>query len=306
MERRPPGDARETIVGVVGWAQETNEALVSAWRQLGLRAELLTPNDALRDLGDGDVAVGRFDVLQTLDGPEPGIEVLPELERRGVRVLNGVEALLNAHDKLLTAGLLERAGLPHPKTEHLANPTRSVEIAPPFVVKPRYGSWGIDVFRCATGADLERTLVEIEDRPWFARHGALVQELVPPAGFDLRLVVAGGEVVGAAERVARAGEWRTNVSLGGTKHPTGPSAEACALGVQAARAIGADLVGVDLLPAVDGWVVLELNGAVEFDRVYDLSGSSKNVYDAAASALGLPRSRRLSSDRSELRSTAPR
>ena len=55
----------------------------------------------------------------------------------------------------------------------------------------------------------------------------------------------------------------------------------------AATLIGADLVGVDLLPATRGYVVLELNGAVEFDRAYDLEDS--NVFAAAASALGLPR-----------------
>jgi hypothetical protein len=55
----------------------------------------------------------------------------------------------------------------------------------------------------------------------------------------------------------------------------------------AAAVIGADLVGVDLLPAAWGYVVLELNGAVEFDRTYDLDGA--NVFAAAAAVLELPR-----------------
>ena len=160
------------------------------------------------------------------------------------------------------------------------------DIAPPVVVKPRFGSWGTDVFRCETRGDLARKLAEVCARPWFIRHGALVQELVPPTGYDLRLVVAAGRVVGATERVARPGEWRTNVALGGTRRPTRPSREVCALGVRAAEVIGADLVGVDLLPASGGYVVLELNGAVEFDRAYDLGGS--NVFTEAAVALDLP------------------
>jgi RimK family alpha-L-glutamate ligase len=303
---RLPGAAREPIVGVVGWRQETNELLTEAWREVGVHAALFDPDEARSELRAGDVAVGRFDVLQTLDGPEPGIEVLDELERAGVRVLNGVNALLNAHDKLRTAQLLERAAVPQPKTAHLARAVGGVELSPPLVVKPRYGSWGRDVFRCETAAELERTLAEIEGRSWFLEQGALIQKLVPPVGFDLRLVVAAGQIVGAAERIARAGEWRTNVSLGGTKRPTLPPAEACALGARAARAIGADLVGVDLLPTADGYVVLELNGAVEFDRTYDLGDSCANVYEAAATALELPRRTPLRRDRTEIPSPAPR
>ena len=278
---------REELVGIVGWPQETNELIVEAWRDLGIPAGMLSPTDARLLLGCNDVAIGRFDVRATLDGVQPGLEVLSALERDGVRVINGVDALMNAHDKLRTTRLLVGAGLPHPKTAHITAPDEVVRIDPPVVVKPRFGSWGTDVFRCETRSDFVRTLAEVSSRPWFIRHGALVQELVPPTGYDLRLVVAAGHVVGATERVARAGEWRTNISLGGTRRPTRPSREACALGVEAAALVGADLVGVDLLPAAGGYVVLELNGAVEFDRAYDLGGS--NVFAAAASALGLPR-----------------
>jgi glutathione synthase/RimK-type ligase-like ATP-grasp enzyme len=60
------------------------------------------------------------------------------------------------------------------------------------------------------------------------------------------VLVAGGCVVGAAERTPAAVEWRTNVSLGGHKAhaDTGPQTEALALA--AARALGCDLVAVDL------------------------------------------------------------
>jgi RimK family alpha-L-glutamate ligase len=277
---------REELVGIVGWPQQTNELIVDEWRKLGIHAGMLSPADARSLLGRHDVAVGRFDVRATLDGVQPGLQVLAELERRGVRLINGVEALMNAHDKLRTARLLTGADLPHPKTAHVVSLEQAAQIALPVVVKPRFGSWGTDVFRCESTDDLARTLAEVRSRPWFVRHGALVQELVPLAGYDLRLVVAAGQVVGATERVARQGEWRTNISLGGTRRRTQPSPEACSLAVSAAAITGADFVGVDLLPTAEGYVVLELNGAVEFDRVYDLGAS--NVFAAAASALGLP------------------
>jgi [lysine-biosynthesis-protein LysW]---L-2-aminoadipate ligase len=280
------GSRREEIVGVVGWPQATSERLVQAWRALGIRAGMLSPTEALPLLRNHDVALGRLDVLETLDGVQSGLHVLSELERRGVRVINGPAALINAHDKLRSARLLAGAGLPHPRTWHLVAPEQAVEVDPPVVVKPRFGSWGSDVFRCGTVDELRTTLETVSARSWFVRHGALVQALVPPAGYDLRIVVAAGQVVGAAQRVARPGEWRTNVALGGTKGPIRPSSVACELAVGAAEVIGAGLVGVDLLPTVDGYVVLELNGAVEFDHAYDVDES--NVYAAAAVALDLP------------------
>jgi ribosomal protein S6--L-glutamate ligase len=279
-------------VGVVGWQQETNELLVTAWRELGVLATLLAPDEARARLAAGDVAVGRLDVLRTLDGAEPGLEALDELAARGVRVLNARRALLDAHDKLRTAELLASAGVSHPRTVHHPATSDDIELAPPLVVKPRFGSWGIDVFRCETEAEVERVLHEIAARPWFLRHGALLQELVPPAGFDLRLVVAAGTVVGAIQRIARPGEWRTNVSLGASRHAVEPSGEALALGVVAAEAIGSDLVGVDLLPVDGDHIVIELNGAVEFDSAYDLPDARAGVFEAAATALRLPRASR--------------
>ncbi len=129
-------------------------------------------------------------------------------------------------------------------------------------------------------------LREIRDRPWFLRHGALLQEIVPSTGRDIRILVAGRRVVGAIQRIAQPGEWRTNVSRGAARVPVTPSPEACSLAIAAAAAIGADFVGVDLLPLEDGYSVIELNGAVEFDRRYDLGG--QDVYMQIASALALP------------------
>jgi [lysine-biosynthesis-protein LysW]---L-2-aminoadipate ligase len=282
--RGPPAYAPRVAV-LATTAGITNTLLVEGWAGLGVDVELVRPSDARTFLRDGDTVLGRLDVRRTLDGVEPGLMELLWLERRGLRVLNPASALAAAHDKLLTARLLARAGLPHPRTEHVWPGGAMPGVEPPVVVKPRLGSWGIDVFRCETVQELERVIREVRRRPWFRRHGALLQELVPPVGHDLRLVVAGGVVVGAVRRIPAAGEWRTNVSLGARRVPIEPSAEAAALGVAAAAAVGADLVGVDLLPAGDGHVVIELNGAADFDLTYSLTRG--DVLRDAAIALGL-------------------
>jgi RimK family alpha-L-glutamate ligase len=273
-------------VAVVGRAQETNRQLAAAWRSLGLDAYLLAPEEALALLEPGDVAIGRLDVLPSLDGIEPGLEALGALRVRGIRLLNTPEALVSAHDKLATEAALARAGLPRPSTRRIGPVATEADLEPPLVLKPQFGSWGRDVFRCADRAELARTLVEIRSRQWFKRHGAVAQELLPTPGYDLRVVVAGSRVIGAAERVARLGEWRTNVSLGGTLRATVPSPDACELAIAVAESLGGDLVGIDLIPLEPGFSVIEANGAVQFDGRYSLTGS--DVYLAAAEALALP------------------
>lgn len=265
-------------------SNETNVELVQAWRQRGVDAVLRSPLAARDELGLGDLALGRLDVLPSLDGIEAGLLALLWLERGGTRVLNRAAALVAVHDKLLTAERLRRAGLPHPRVAWWRGHGR-IPLDPPLVVKPRFGSWGRDVLRCRDHRELERTMAAVGERPWFRRHGAVLQELLPLRGHDLRLIVAGGELVGAGKRVARAGEWRTNISLGGSLEPVEPRAEARSLAIAAAAAVGGDLVGVDLLPLDRGrYVILELNGAVEFDAGYSLGG--RDVYVDAARALG--------------------
>ena len=78
------------------------------------------PAQALARLGHGDVALGRLDVLPTLDGIEPGLWALDRLDARGVTVLNPRRALVAAHDKLTTAEMLFAARVPHPRTVHVA------------------------------------------------------------------------------------------------------------------------------------------------------------------------------------------
>jgi RimK family alpha-L-glutamate ligase len=252
-------------------ATETNCALVEAgWP--GASSCLLGPYEALSILEPGDVALGRLDVRPTLDGVERGIRLLGRLPARGVTVLNPPSTILACHDKLLTARALKLAGLPHPATAY-AVPGRPLdaELEPPVVVKPRFGSWGAGVCLCRDGAELAECLAEIANEPWFVKQGALVQELIPPLGYDLRIIVAAGEVVGAVERVAAIGEWRTNVALGATRRRVAPDARAKHLAIAAAAAVDGDLVGVDLLPGEGmDYSILEVNAAVDFTPEYAL------------------------------------
>jgi [lysine-biosynthesis-protein LysW]--L-2-aminoadipate ligase len=260
----------------------TNLALAArGWN--GVPGELLNPREALLTLSRGDVALARLDVREQLDGIEEGLWALERLEEAGVTVLNPPSALLRAHDKLLTARVLRRAGLPHPRTTLVERHSPLPDLDLPAVLKPRFGSWGRDVVLCHDRGELECALEALAFRGWFRATGAVAQELILPLGHDLRLVVAGGSVIGAIKRVAKRGEWRTNVALGAQAVPTMPPPVASQLALAAAAASGLDLVGVDLLPTgPGGFCVIELNGAVDFRPVYSLPGSDAHADTMAA------------------------
>jgi RimK family alpha-L-glutamate ligase len=260
----------------------TNEALAAAARSCGIEAEVLEPQRALAVLRPGDVALARLDVRDELDGIESGTGELETLAADGIEVLNPPRALVAAHDKLLTAGVLRHAGLPHPSTSLLASTVPAVLPELPVVLKPRFGSWGRDVMLCTTPEELGAALVHVRSAHWFQEHGVIAQELVEPFGWDLRVVVAGGRVVGSARRRAQPGEWRTNAALGATVEAAEAPLLACELAIAAVSAVGADLAGVDLLPTRNGFVVIEVNGAVDFRPVYVRAG---NVYEDAVVAL---------------------
>jgi RimK family alpha-L-glutamate ligase len=262
---------------------ETNLRLVEA-APLGVQAEIVRPSRIRGWLGPCDAALARLDVLRSLDGIETGSFEVGLLENEGIPVLNPLSALTATHDKLQTSRILEAAGLPHPRTIHIENTGDVGTVELPVVLKPRFGSWGSDVMLCTTHRQLSEALAEISERPWFRTHGVLMQELIPPLGHDLRVVVSGGQVVGAVRRQAAEGEWRTNVALGAERQHADPPRAAIELALGAAAAVAADLVGVDLLPIVDdGWAVIELNGAVEFNDEYSLDGT--DVFAVAMKAL---------------------
>jgi RimK family alpha-L-glutamate ligase len=276
---------------VVAWRDSPVAlALGAAGRRIGLETIVLTPPEAARRAVRGDLVLSYLDVRPSLEGPEPGVAKLRGLQSRGIAVLNGPEAITACHDKLVTALRLGRAGLPHPETAYLSASSGRRDVSRlryPVVVKPRFGSRGEHVFRCNEPDALGGLLGRLRKLSWFRRHGALIQELVPPAGHDLRILVAGRRVVGAVRRIAPPGEWRTNVSLGAIRRPVQPQPGECQLAIAAARAAGADLAGVDLIPRPDGSIaVLEVNGAPEFTAAYSLDGH--NVFEAVLIALLLP------------------
>jgi RimK family alpha-L-glutamate ligase len=264
--------AAPRIVLVSGRMTRTNARLVNALGRQGARATWRPAANLSGERWRERVVLARLDVRRSLDGVEDGWDAIARLERDGVHVLNPTRALGACHDKLATATALARVGVTHPRTTLI---TRAGELPPvdwPIVLKPRFGSWGREVVLLRDRRSLDRHLKRIRNTPWFVARGALLQTYLPAGGTDLRVVIAAGAVIGAISHTATAGDWRTNVSLGAQRRPAEPPAAARELALAAVETLDVDLAGVDLLRRRDNtYVVLEVNGAVDFTRKYSLT-----------------------------------
>ncbi|HEX6535759.1 MAG TPA: RimK family alpha-L-glutamate ligase [Gemmatimonadaceae bacterium] len=186
------------------------------------------------------------------------VDALHWLEDLGVPVMNPPRAIERTVDKFYTSALLQRVGLATPETvvcEHAEDALAAFREMGDVIVKPLFGSMGLGMVRVSDEEIAWRVFRALDA----IRGVYYLQRAIAHDGCDVRAFVVGGRVIGAIER--RAPGWRTNISRGGAARPVTLSPEWEAMAVRAARAVGAEYAGVDLLPARDGTVyVLEVNG----------------------------------------------
>jgi RimK family alpha-L-glutamate ligase len=223
----------------------------------GLRRELACEEE---NLLDADAVLARIIPNGSLEQIIYRVDALHWLEERGVLVMNSPRAIERCIDKFYTTALLQEAGLATPETvvcERAEDAMAAVEAMGDVVIKPLFGSMGHGMVRVSDPDVAFRVVRALEQ----LRAVYYVQRAVDHGGHDVRVFVIGARVLGAIERRGAAGDWRTNISRGGSARALDlpPAWETLAL--RAASAVGADYAGVDLLPARDGTVyLLEVNG----------------------------------------------
>jgi len=198
------------------------------------------------------------------------LDALHRLERLGVPVLNPARAIEQTVDKFLTSALLEDAGLRTPRTvvaERLDDAMAAFHAMGDVIVKPLFGSNGRGLVRVSDEEIAYRVFRALE----LERAVYYVQQALPHEGRDLRVFVLGRRVLAAMWRSAAG--WRTNIARGGRAERVELPAAYAELSLAAARAVGADYAGVDLLPTADGEVhVLEVNGIPGWRGLQDTTG----------------------------------
>jgi RimK family alpha-L-glutamate ligase len=187
------------------------------------------------------------------------VDALHRLENAGVRIVNSPTAIERAVDKYYTSALLEDAGLPTPRTVVTEQFDEALaafdELGGDVVVKPIFGSEGRGMVRVSDPDTAYRVFRALE----LGRYVYYLQEFVPHGCEDIRVFVVGEEVVAAMVR--RGKNWKTNVAQGATTAALPLNDTLREMSLRAARTLGADYAGVDILPVEGGgYTVVEVNG----------------------------------------------
>lgn len=203
-----------------------------------------------------------------------GLAVLRQFEMMGSFPLNESVAIGRSRDKLRSLQLLSRKGIGLPLTSfahHVDNTRDIIELVggAPVVVKLLEGTQGKGVVL----AETQKAAESVIDA--FRELGAdfLVQEFIKEAGgSDVRCLVVGSKVVAAMERQAREGEFRSNLHRGGTAMVTRLTPQERDTAIRAAKTMGLNVCGVDILRSASGPLVMEVNSSPGLEGIENSTG----------------------------------
>jgi len=223
-----------------------------------------------KELRGLSVAVPRIGASVTV----AGLAVVRQLEAQGVPLLNGAMAIARSRDKLAALQQLAAAGVRIPRTVLARGGGDVKELVAqvgglPAILKLIQGTQGVGVMIAHSEAEVESILSTL----WDLGQEILLQEFVAESrGSDLRALVVGERVVAAMRRAAKSGEFRSNLHRGGAGTAIDLPTEYAEAAVQAARVLGLDVAGVDLLESADGPKVMELNSSPGFEGLERATG----------------------------------
>jgi len=208
-----------------------------------------------------------------------GTAVLRQFEMMNVFPLNESVAVTRSRDKLRSAQLLARKGIGMPVTGFAHNPGDIQDLlkvvgGAPAVIKLLEGTQGIGVVLAETNKAAESVIQAFMG----LKANIMVQEFIKEAGgADIRCFVVGGKVVAAMKRQGPEGEFRSNLHRGGSAKLVRLTPGERATAVRAAKIMGLEVCGVDLLRSNHGPVVMEVNSSPGLEGIEKASG--KDVAD---------------------------
>ena len=208
------------------------------------------------DLEDFDALIVRWVPKGSAEQIVFRMDALHRLENLGVKVLNPAVAIERCADKFYTCSLLEDAGIPVLKTvvaEKYRDAMKAFDEMKDVVVKPLFGSLGAGSLRVNDRDMAYRLFTALE----FGKNVYYIQEFIHHENQDLRAFVLGDEVIASMKR--RGDTWKTNVSRGAQAHPHKLSEELEEISVRAAKVLGCEYAGVDLIEGRGGYYVIEVN-----------------------------------------------
>ena len=194
--------------------------------------------------------------------------IIRHMERLGVTMINGSDAIDNVKDKLYSQQILGQSNLPVPKTMLVKHPINlelvEKNLSYPMIVKTLSGSYGSGVFLVEDRKQFRQLMKMAElTKP---SYNIIIQECIEDSlGKDLRVLVVNGKVVGCMMRQSIDGDFRANITRGGEAIPYQVDEDIEWIGGECARLLNLDIAGVDLLFNEGTYTICEVNSAPGFE-----------------------------------------
>jgi ribosomal protein S6--L-glutamate ligase len=203
-----------------------------------------------------------------------GLAVVRQFDMMGVPVLNTAVAIARSRDKLRAMQLLTKRDIDVPKTVCARTPD-SVDLAlefiggTPAIVKLQQGAQGIGTMI----AETPQAVTSLLETLWAMGQDIILQEYIAESkGRDYRAIVVGGRVVASMRRQAKAGEFRSNLHRGGLGVRVNMDRRYVLAATAAAKVMGLEVAGVDMLEGNDGPKILEINSSPGLEGIERTSG----------------------------------
>jgi ribosomal protein S6--L-glutamate ligase len=232
--------------------------------------DLVSDRNAAPEVLEVDAVVPRIGASYTFYGTA----LVRQFEMMGIFSANESQGIIRSRDKLRAQQLLARAGVDLPATTFAHDARHAQGLiervgGTPVIIKLLEGTQGKGVVLAETKKAAESVIGAFRQLD----ANILVQEFIKEAGGDdLRVIVIGGKVVAAMERHAAPGEFRANLHRGGTAERARLTPKERRTAVQAAKALGLSVAGVDMLRSNRGPLVLEVNSSPGLEGIEAATG----------------------------------
>ncbi|AXH10151.1 30S ribosomal protein S6--L-glutamate ligase [Malaciobacter halophilus] len=232
-----------------------------------------------------------------------GTAMVRHFEMMDVFTVTGSLAIKRSRDKLRSLQILSKKSIDMPKTVFASNESSAKDVialsgGAPLVLKILEGTQGVGVVL----VESEKAAKSVLDAFYGMDVNLLVQEFIEEAnGSDIRVLVVGGEVVGAMKRQGAEGDFRSNLHQGGTATAHKLTRKEKATAIAAAKAMGLGVCGVDMIPSKRGPLVMEVNSSpglegIETSTNLDIAGKIMDYIEQNVTPNDLIKKRKIKKD----------
>ncbi len=203
-----------------------------------------------------------------------GTAIIRQFEVMGINCFNKSEAITKSRDKLHTLQILSQYGLDVPVTSFANTSYETKDLinivgGAPLVVKLLEGTKGVGVVLAETGKAAESVINAFRS----LKADILVQQYIKESkGQDIRCFVIGDKVVASMQRIAQDGEFRANIHLGAIAKAIEITEQEREMAINAAKIIGLEVAGVDMVRSNNGPKILEINSAPGLEGIEGATG----------------------------------